>query len=170
MSITSSRISSFTANPAQLDSSRSTMPEHGASEAQYHRYRIRSGGNRADPKLFDMLRTLEILPQLPEGHGYFLEREVVMRAQGVLSYIIQNYDIPIPKLLPEDSECLSFTWERGGIKRYLSLTEEGVDLTFFNQIDDEASLEALCEDGDLDHDRIARALKLAVSPMSSTVD
>ena len=51
------------------------------------------------------------------------------RAVSVLYYIAHNYDIDLPKILPEDSECLSFTWEDGFIKRYLSLTDVDADLT-----------------------------------------
>ena len=90
------------------------------------------------------------------------------RAVSVLYYIAHNYDIDLPKILPEDSECLSFTWEDGFIKRYLSLTDVDADLTLFNWKQDTSYLETLCEDGELNLDHIARALKLVIDPVSNT--
>lgn len=169
MSYSASRIGSST-NLVEQEQAASANRSAEMADDRLTLIRNSIGGNRIDPQFYDIMHTLSMLSRLPDYHDFHLNNNVANQVTDILHYIIQNYEIPLPKLLPEDPECLSLTWDNGQIKRYLSLTEMDADLTFFNREADVMYVEELCRDGDINVDRIAKALKLTTDPINNTSD
>jgi hypothetical protein len=81
---------------------------------------------------FDLISALEKLSALSPDDDYYLDPHVKERATFLLAYLLDNYEIDPPKLLPEDEETVSFTWQNGKIKQYLSIDTEHYDVLHLN--------------------------------------
>ena len=137
-------------------------PEQRILDEKVRGIRTSKGANQLDPNFFEILKSLEKMSQLPEDHSFHLAKNVQLRASYVLFFLIHHYEI-LPKLLPENSDCLSFTWEDNDFKRFLSLDSNDADLTLLDKAANSTYIETLCEDGALDYEVINRALRRMVA-------
>ncbi len=68
------------------------------------------------------------MSRLSEDDELFLDKEVARRALTVLGFLKDHAAINPPKILNHGGEALAFTWMIQGIKRYLTVADDEVDL------------------------------------------
>lgn len=142
---------------------------HSKSVTQFSRELHTSiGSNSISPMIFDCLGTLSKLERLPDYHDLHLSRGVVRVASELIAHLARNYQIEAPKVLPENDECVALTWEFAGMKRYLAIYEDAVDLTLQNTALGVSCHEYLCDDYEFDFDAVGKAVSISGEPRSVT--
>lgn len=109
------------------------------------------------------------MSRLPEGEEFFLDAEVSRRALSVLYFLKDQEMTKPPKILNHDGESLSFTWMFGDMKRYLTVSDDEVDLMYlFPRLDVPRKEEVLSQGKEIPYEEIAK--RLAIHLKSSTVE
>lgn len=152
----------------QSASSTPRASENSLFSETIHHFRTSSGSNSRDPRFFDLLSTLNQLESLPEGHELHVDKKTAKLASRLVAYLSDNYEIDIPKLLPESGECLSLTWEDQLFKKFLSLYSDAVDLTQIFKPLKVTCHEFLNDDDAVDFDKIGKVLSKSGRVKSKT--
>lgn len=152
--------SSSTASPV-------VSPNSSLSDVRQY-FRTSLGSNSRDPRFFEFLSTLGQLSDLPFDHDFHVDSKTAKLASLLVAYLSDNYEVEIPRLLPESKECLSLTWEDSSFKKFLSLYEDAVDLTQIFKPMKLSCHEFLSEDLTVDFDRIGKVLSKSGRAKSKT--
>ena len=82
---------------------------------------------------FRVGRAIELLTIHSASQNEVLDAEVADYALQVINLLRQVRTIEPPKVLPEDGQAVTFTWDKDGISRYLTVSDEGIDVTHFHK-------------------------------------
>lgn len=105
------------------------------------------GHNGYSPELIDFFSAMRSLADLPSDHDLFLDKRVVDRAVNLVSSLYHTYQIDLPKILPEDRDTVSLTWDDGVIKRFLSVDHSDLDFLVYSRVHNISCDEVLGENG-----------------------
>lgn len=98
------------------------------------------------------------MTKLPSDSDFHLNNATGQRAIEILGFIRENLNLEMPKIINQDGEALSFTWQSGTVKRYLNVALEEVDMM---ELDLQTRLRkesTICGTGDVDLARLIEAL------------
>lgn len=116
------------------------------------------GSNSMSALMREFFGAITALHMLPEDHELYVSEPVVNIASHLVSYLTATYGVDVPKLLPESKDCLSLTWAKGSLKRFLAVYEDAVDLTVYDKSSGLSCHDFLCDDEYLDFDTVGYAL------------
>lgn len=115
----------------QRDASNSTEPFPSVKEWRSGRERPNSDRSRQFARL---LETVRRMGDFPAGHQLHISAETAKSCEEVLGLLLNNFQVAPPKMFPQDSESLTFTWDTFDIKRYLTVDGAEFDLLELNKI------------------------------------
>ncbi|MDX2483804.1 MAG: hypothetical protein QNK42_09135 [Pseudodonghicola sp.] len=102
-----------------------------SDKTDYRTISSKFGGSSEDRPvgLFHSIeKTISMLPTLPEDDENYLCPEAAKKAILILS-ALRHANMPPPRIIPEDADALSFTWDSLFIKRFLTVALDEVDIT-----------------------------------------
>lgn len=79
-------------------------------------------------QFYDLIGIISKMSDLPVQHVLHIDRELGVKAQSMLSIILENTSAPVPKIKNEDGEAVVFTWNASHGKKYLTVDDEQVDM------------------------------------------
>lgn len=104
----------------------------GSAEVETYRIVARKSGGSSEDRpvgLFSAIeKSIAMLPHLPEDDENYLCSEAAEKALLVLS-VLRHANVPPPRIIPEDPDALSFTWDSSELKRFLTVALDEVDVT-----------------------------------------
>lgn len=77
---------------------------------------------------WDVYEALFKMTRLPTNHLLHLSFDLARKSASVLSSFVQVSAERPPRVINEDGEAVSFTWENGSVKRYLSVDNDSVEM------------------------------------------
>ena len=89
------------------------------------------------------------------------------RAVKVVTFLHRNYQLPLPKLLPEDTSSMSLTWDLGSLKRFLTVYLDEIEGLIFHRGSGISCVQQVSDEGDIDLSRVAEII--GERPSASTV-
>lgn len=130
------------------------------------------GSNSKNNEFYDILSSLEHLCALPEGSDFHISRTISERAARIVTYLHQNYPIPLPKLLPEDASSMSLTWDLGPVKRFLTVYDDEVEEMMLHRGNGYSCVQQVSGGDDIDLARVAITLgeRPSVSTLAGGID
>lgn len=104
-----------------------------SSAKEEENQQLRSGATQPrsnwETYLFDQVSQLIFqMARLPNGHDFHLDADVAMRAADLLETIKSNSLIDAPRVINEEGDTVLFTWEESGLKKYLCIDGEEVEI------------------------------------------
>ena len=119
----------------------------------------------------ELFNTIIKMGELPEGSELHLEPEATQNAVSVLAFVKEQMTMLPPRMLNQDGEAVSFTWNIGNLKRYLTVSEDEVDLMHLSNRFPIRCEEVLSEGKEIDYQNLFTHLaELPRSTSSETVD
>ncbi|NKI61760.1 hypothetical protein HCG46_26030 [Labrenzia sp. PO1] len=76
----------------------------------------------------ELFQAIHSMSELPEQEDLFLVPEVAKKASSVLGFLKEQVQLAPPKIINQDGEALSFTWDDRVLKKYLTVSDEEIDL------------------------------------------
>lgn len=108
-----------------------------------------STSNHRGSLFFSIHTTLETMKSLPECHSFSLDPEVAARAQDLLSVLRWNFNIEAPRIFPQEHDVLVMKWQDNSLERFLSVTQDDVDLLDINPHNGIRCVHDLTEQGEI---------------------
>ncbi|GAB2184952.1 hypothetical protein [Roseibium sp. LAB1] len=116
----------------------------------------------------DLFQAIYTMSELPEFDQMHLEPDVAKKASLVLGFLKEQLKMEPPKIINQDREALSFTWEGGDFKRYLTVAEDEIDLMHLSLPRVVRCEQILSEGVDIDYKSILE--NLSANTRSTSVD
>lgn len=82
---------------------------------------------------YKLWRAIDLMRRMPEGHDMHVDTKVAEKAIQFLAKVNSNWEVDAPKLLPDNEEALTLTWDYGTIKRFLTVAADEFDLMDINK-------------------------------------
>ncbi|GGE17835.1 hypothetical protein GCM10011345_24540 [Gemmobacter megaterium] len=109
--------------------------------------------------LFDQVNQLVFqMTRMPDGHDFHLDANVARRAADLLGAIQANSRLDAPRVINEEGDTILFTWEEFGLKKYLCIDNEEVELRIRKPGTQFSTSEPLTHDGHVDISVLLNAL------------
>lgn len=110
------------------------------------------------------------MKELPDFDDLFLDSHAAERALNVLGFMKEQMRLIPPRIINQDGEALSFTWDLGDIKRYLTVSDDEVDLMHLSKKLATRCEEVISEGDDLNYETIFSYLSDGSRSTSSSTD
>lgn len=99
-----------------------------------------SAGGNYRPAMFNAIaRTIQMMGQMPEGHPYKLEDDVVSAAVDLVGVLENQHQLVPPKIFVVDPETLVLKWKSHDSDSYISVSSGEVD---FSEIDNQGAVKS----------------------------
>lgn len=109
--------------------------------------------------LFDQVNQLIFqMAHLPDEHDFHLDSKVARRAADFLGAIKSSSQLGAPRVINEEGDTVLFTWEENGLKKYLCIDGEEVELRVRKPGTPFSSSQTLTHDGHVDISVLLSAL------------
>ncbi|WP_289150358.1 hypothetical protein [uncultured Salipiger sp.] len=106
----------------------------------------------------ETLGTIFRMSRLPANHDMFLPPNIAKRATDILAAILNGSTISPPQVLNEERDTLLLTWFSDGVKSYLCIDEDEVELETRKLGTAYSCSSVILEDGDMNMDKVLRAI------------
>ncbi|MCY3725268.1 MAG: hypothetical protein OXF95_01370 [Rhodobacteraceae bacterium] len=106
----------------------------------------------------EILHTIDQMTRLPEDDQLHLDSKIATKAINLLGFLKEQLKIHPPKIINQDGEALSYTWVVGNCKRYLTVSDDEVDLMVLAQDGQDSHEEVLSRGENLPFDKIIKRL------------
>jgi hypothetical protein len=114
----------------------------------------------------ELASAIEKMSKLSDNDEYHIQTEAAQKALTVLAFIRENVAVEPPKILNQSGEAISFTWNLGNIKRYLTVADDEIDLMLLQKPNGVRCEETLSVGEDIDWAKILNRLGGAVKSAS----
>ncbi len=119
-------------------------------------------------EFYEIINLIEEMSRFDPKDDFFVDSAIKDRAITILAYLKDFHSIEFPKVLPEGSDSLTFTWDMRPLKNFLTIYQSEIENTVYNKLTGIRCLQTFGEEKGLDFNQISNAL--ALIPNSSTVD
>ncbi|WP_156418346.1 hypothetical protein [Aureimonas sp. D3] len=112
--------------------------EHGIGKQTMHYVRsrlddaIRPNSERGI-KYSALYEAIRRMADLPPGNEFHIDRASAEKAEQLLAVLHGNFNLPAPKLFPQDGDSVVLTWSVGDFKRLLTVAGSEIDLMDYNK-------------------------------------
>lgn len=80
-----------------------------------------------------IVEAIRRMADLPPDHNFHIDAETAKKSQTILALLMNNFDLDVPKMFPQEGEALVLTWDSENIKRYLTVDKAELDLLDLNK-------------------------------------
>lgn len=114
----------------------------------------------------EVFHAIRAMTEIPEGEPLRLDEETAERAIDVLGFLKEQVKIDPPRLINQDGDALALTWVKNGLKSYLTVADDEIDLMHVSLKDMFRCEEVLSEKNEIPFDKILARLSAQVKSES----
>lgn len=107
----------------------------------------------------ELVGALDDMAKLEADDDFYVDTDIKVAAVKVLNFVCRT-DLDLPKILPEYSDCLSFTWDAGDLRGFLTIYSDELEYTIYRKSSGIRCVRKLNFDGMLGYDEIGKAIEV----------